>query len=65
MPSSRIPKYFAIVACAFLFGALAWAQSTTATINGLVVDNSGSVIPAAGVSIRNQATNAKSTATTR
>src|ERR1017187_2142186 len=64
MPSSRIPKYFAIVACAFLFGALALAQSTTATINGLIVDNSGSVVPVAAVSIKNQATGAKSNTAT-
>ena len=65
MPNSRISVCFGLGACALLVGAaLALAQSTTATINGLVVDNSGSVIPSAAISIKNQATGAKSNTTT-
>src|ERR1017187_10063873 len=60
MPSSRIrtPLVSAILGFCLLLG-LANAQSVSSTINGLVVDNTGGVVPGAQVTITNQGTGGK------
>jgi hypothetical protein len=60
MPSFRIRASFlsAILGLCLLLGS-ANAQSASSTINGLVVDNTGGVVPGAQVTITNQGTGAK------
>src|SRR5689334_20030774 len=43
----------------FLLAPLANAQSASSTINGLVVDNTGAVVPGAQVTLTNQGTGGK------
>ncbi len=60
MPSLRIRTPFSAVVIGFcLLTGLANAQSASSTINGLVVDNTGGVVPEAQVTITNQGTAAK------
>ena len=61
MPSFRIrmPLIAAMLGFCLLAG-LANAQSASSTINGLVVDNTGGVVPAAAVTITNQGTGVRS-----
>src|SRR5947209_878855 len=56
----------ALLAFCLLFGlsVVLHAQTVTGTINGTVSDPSGAVIPAATVTVTNQETGAKRTATT-
>lgn len=60
--------YRFVLACALAFAfsaaALAQADSTSATLNGVVKDPTGAVIPGATVTARNPATNEVRTATT-
>src|SRR5579862_6330543 len=52
---------FLLVGC--LFAAPLWAQlSTTATVNGTVLDASGSATPGATISARNEATQSAASA---
>src|ERR1700730_4070646 len=51
-----------LVMVGFLTAAPAWAQlSTTATVNGTVLDASGALTPGATISIRNEATQSAAT----
>lgn len=60
MVGARIRTPFRTVFLAFcLFAGLTYAQNVSSTINGLVVDNTGGVVPAAHVTITNQATGVK------
>lgn len=47
-----------------LFGAMLFAQTPTATVNGIVTDSSGAAIPEAKVTVTNQETNVSSQKTT-
>src|SRR5665213_3727759 len=53
-----------IVAAAFAFATFASAQNATGTIDGRVSDSSGGAVPAASVTIENEATNVKLAAPT-
>ena len=68
MPKSttQVVRMFAVLMLAIsLFGATAFAQSTTdGAIGGTVTDQSGAVVPGATVKATNMGTNAVSTATT-
>jgi hypothetical protein len=59
MSSSRsASRFVAAVVVVFLLAATtAWAQSTTATVQGIVTDQSGAVVPNAEVTATNQFTN--------
>src|SRR5437763_5796754 len=59
MPSFRIRTPFVPALGFFLLVGLAYAQSASSTINGLVVDNTGGVVPEAQVTITNQGTGLK------
>src|SRR5882762_1821711 len=60
MPRSRMTRaLFATIFGLCLFAGLASAQSASSTINGLVQDKTGAVIPGAQVTITNQNTGAR------
>jgi hypothetical protein len=62
---SKFIYRFAVLIIAFSVVSLtAWAQSATASLSGTVTDERGAVIPGAGVTIINPATNFQKTATT-
>ena len=52
-------RFFALSATLCLIAGLASAQSASSTINGLVVDDTGAVVPGAQVTIVNQGTGGK------
>ena len=56
-------RIFQIVSCLLIVSVLAWAQGTTAQINGNVKDSSGLAVPGAEVKVTQTATGATRTAT--
>ncbi len=60
----RLGRLLAIAALGCLLASSAWAQATTATITGTVLDQSGATVAGATVTVRNLDTNATRSATT-
>jgi hypothetical protein len=52
----QVRWFFWLIAIACL-GGLAWAQTPTGTIQGSITDSTGAAIPAATVTVSNNATN--------
>src|SRR5947199_2426001 len=57
-------RVFALVFVFALAGGTAWAQATTAQINGTVKDQSGAVLPGVEITVTQTATGAKRSAVT-